>query len=140
MYAQLEDMVQFFGRREVIALSDVDDTGEINEQIVNDALQATASEIDSYLAGRYKLPLKPAPRNLTRLACDIARYHMTGNERLETEAIRQRYKSAVDFLKLVARGEVTLGPTKDGDTPNPSGSVQFAPGQKVFGRDGPGAY
>jgi len=142
MYAQVDDMIRLFGQREILALADPENTGAVNEGIVEDALSAASSEIDSYLAGRYErngLPLDPAPRHLIRVACDIARYHLTGNDRLETEPIRERYKSAVRFLELAAAGKITLGPNAQGNTPNPSGSVQFIAGHKVFGRDG-GVY
>lgn len=139
MYAQLDDLIRLFGQREVLALSDPDDTGDIDQDIIDSALVAAAAEIDSYLAGRYKLPLNPAPKNLTRIACDIARYHLTGNERLETEAIRNRYNDAVRFLELAAAGKITLGTTTQGNTPDPAGSVQFTTGQKVFSRER-GAY
>ncbi len=140
MYAQLDDMIRQLGRREVLMLADPEQTGEIDQVIIDDALVSASAEIDSYLAGRYRLPLAHVPRNMTRIACDIARYHLTGNDRLETEAVRERYKAAVRFLELAAAGKITLGATDMGDTPTPAGSVQFVTGQKVFGRSGPGAY
>jgi len=139
MYAQVDDMIRLFGQREILALADPENTGTVDAHIIEDALSAASAEIDSYLAGRYPQSFDPAPRHLIRVACDIARYHLTGNDRLETEPIRERYKSAVRFLELAAAGKITLGPNAQGNTPNPSGSVQFIAGHKVFGRDG-GVY
>lgn len=140
MYATAADMVRQFTHREVLALTDPEDTGEIDPVILDGALRAASDEIDSYVGGRYRLPLDPKPAHLTRICCDIARYVLTGDIRQETEVINERYKAAVRFLELVASGKVTLGPARDGAITSADGSVQFIQGGRVFGRQGPGAY
>jgi len=135
-YATPSDMIRQFGEAEVLALADPEHTGQVDQGVLAGALIDASAEIDSYLAGRYKLPLDPVPRNLMRLCCNMARYHLTGTNRLETEHIKDRYDAAIRYLEFVAAGKITLGPTQDnGPTPNPSGSVQFVGGGKVFGRD-----
>lgn len=140
MYATAADMIRQFQRREVLALTDPDDTGDINQEILDGALKAASAEIDTYLSGRYRLPLNPAPPHLVRICCDIARYVLTGDERQATDTINDRYRAAVRFLELVASGKVTLGPAEDGETPSSEGGVQFVQGSRVFARQGPGAY
>ncbi|MCH4576481.1 gp436 family protein [Achromobacter xylosoxidans] len=140
MYATTADMVRQFTRREVLALTDPEDTGEIDQEILGGALVAASAEIDTYLSGRYRLPLDPIPPHLVRICCDIARYVLTGDERRETEVINNRYKAAVRFLELVASGKVTLGPAENGITPSADGGVQFVQGSRVFARQGPGAF
>lgn len=140
MYATAADMIRQFQRREVLALTDPEDTGDINQDILDGALKAASAEIDTYLSGRYRLPLNPAPPHLVRICCDIARYVLTGDERQATDTINDRYKAAVRFLELVASGKVTLGPAEDGETPSSEGGVQFVQGSRVFARQGPGAY
>lgn len=135
MYATVETMTARFGQGEVIALSDRDKTGEANAAVLADALDDASSEIDTYLAGRYALPLDPAPKMLAGLCCDIARYRLCGGETVMTDEIRQRYKDATNFLKLVASGDVTLGVTAAGAVTQPDNSIQFVPGTRVFGRD-----
>lgn len=140
MYASAADMIRQFQRREVLALTDPEDTGNIDQDILDGALVAASAEIDTYLSGRYRLPLNPTPPHLTRVCCDIARYVLTGDERQETSLISERYKAAVRFLELVASGKVTLGPAENGETPSADGGVQFIQGSRVFARRGPGAF
>ncbi len=73
MYATVELMTDRLGRREVIALSDRERTGEPNPVVLADALDEASAEIDTYLAGRYALPLDPIPKMLAGVCCDIAR-------------------------------------------------------------------
>lgn len=140
MYATAADMIRQFTRREVLALTDPEDTGDIDQDILDGALRAASAEIDTYLGGRYRLPLSPAPQHLVRVCCDITRYVLTGDERQDTDTINDRYRAAVRFLELVSSGKVTLGPADNGVTPSADGSVQFVQGMRVFGRQGPGVY
>jgi len=136
-YATPSDMMRQFGEAEVLALTDPENVGQIDQGVLQGALIDASAEIDSYLAGRYKnLPLSPVPRNLVRLCCNMARYHLVGTNRLETEKIKDRYEAAIRYLEFVAAGKVTIGPPEGGlPTPDPVGSVQFVGGAKVFGRD-----
>jgi len=135
-YATASDMLRQFGQDEVLALTDPENTGAIDQGVLEGALIDASAEIDGYLAGRYKsLPLNPVPRNLVRLCCNMARYHLTGTNRLETEKIKDRYDAAIRYLEFVAAGKATIGPPEGGlPTPDPVGSVQFVGGGKVFGR------
>lgn len=135
MYATVEFMTKRFGQREVIALSDREQTGEVDSTVLADALDEASAEIDTYLAGRYALPLDPQPKMLAGICCDIARYRMCGGETVMTEEIDKRYKAAIAFLKLVASGDVTLGSTTTGSVTQPDNSVQFVTGTRVFSRE-----
>lgn len=135
MYATVQSMTARFGEYEMIALSDRAKTGHIDAAVVQDAIDDAASEIDTYLAGRYLLPLSPAPKVLNGVCCDIARYRLCGGETRDTEEIRTRYKYATNFLQRVASGDITLGTTPTGATQEPDQSVQFSTGTRVFGRE-----
>ncbi|WP_321821211.1 MULTISPECIES: DUF1320 domain-containing protein [unclassified Burkholderia] len=135
MYATVEFMTKRFGQREVIALSDREQTGEVDSTVLADALDEASAEIDTYLAGRYALPLDPQPKMLAGICCDIARYRLCGGETVMTEEIDKRYKAAIAFLKLVASGDVTLGSTTTGSVTQPDNSVQFVTGTRVFNRE-----
>lgn len=135
MYATAEFMIGRFGQREAISLSDRERTGDVNPIVLSDALDEASAEIDTYLAGRYALPLDPQPKMLAGVCCDIARYRLCGGETSMTDEIDKRYKAAIAFLKLVATGDVTLGSTTTGSIPQPDNSVQFVTGTRVFSRE-----
>lgn len=129
-YATYEDMVKSFGEREVRLISDRDNTGVPDPLVIEDGLQTADGEIDSFIAGRYSLPLRETPRVLVGIACDIARYRLTGTERTESAVILERYKMAIRYLERVAAGSVTLGSGVNTGTTVESGedAVQFCVG------------
>lgn len=139
-YATPADLINRFGEKEAIALTDRAFTGLVDEAVLAEALDQAGAEIDGYLGGRYVLPLSPVPRILTGYCCDIARYRLCGTGGVvTTDEIRDRYKDAIRFLELAAAGKVSLGGMPGGETAPTGNGVVFAPGSKVFGRDG-GAY
>ena len=141
IYATVQDMIDRFGEAELIQLTD--------PEIV--AVQAAKAErmlgdaqalVDGYVGRVYRLPLagcgKPAPvpgdpgavqmvppPQLTRIACDVARYYLYDDIAPEHE-VCLRYKAAERELGLIAEGKVVLS--------CPWGGV---PGQLVAG-DAPG--
>ncbi|KNC93291.1 gp436 family protein [Trabulsiella odontotermitis] len=129
-YATYQDMVEYFGEREVRLISDRDKNGKPDPLVVEGALQTADGEIDSFIAGRYSLPLRETPRVLVGIACDIARYRLVGTERIETTVILERYKMAIRYLEKVAAGTVTLGSGVNTGTTVESGedAVQFCVG------------
>lgn len=137
-YATSADLINRFGEKEAIALTDRAYVGVVDQAVLAGALEWATAEIDGYLGGRYTLPLAPVPRILTGYACDIARHQLCGTGGVVvTEEIRNRYQDAIKFLRLAAEGKVSLGGMPTGETaPTSSNAVVFNPGSKVFGRDG----
>lgn len=95
---------------------------------VDRALADADAEVDSYLTGRYALPLSPVPGNIARLAAAIARYRLLGDA--VTEIARKDYEDARAWLRDVAAGRVQI----EGATPiaaaAPAATVDY-----VVGRD-----
>ncbi|MFZ4221394.1 gp436 family protein [Enterobacter ludwigii] len=144
-YATYQDMVDYFGEREVRLISDRGNTGTANIIVIEDGLRTADGEIDSFIAGRYSLPLRETPRVLVGIACDIARYRLTGTERIESSVVLERYRMAIRYLEKVAAGSVTLGAGVNTGTVVESGedAVQFcvgAPRQFTRRSTGGGAY
>lgn len=132
-YATLQHLVDRFGEDELIRLSDRDNTGAINADVVAGKLVDADAEIDGYLAGRYTLPLVNMPESLRRIACDVARYHLYDDR--VTEAVQKRYDDAIKFLRMVAKGEVQLGVDTGGTPPPVSAGPQYYQGEAVFSHD-----
>jgi len=133
-------MVKRFGETEVIELTDRERTGEIDDVVLDQALEDAGAEIDTYLAARYRLPMTLAPRFLAGVCCDIARYRLVGAGTADTEEILTRYRDAVKFLTLVADGRVTLGVDPAGSLVQPGNTVQFNSGTRIFTCRDRGAY
>jgi phage gp36-like protein len=112
----LDDMLAAFGEEELLAITDRENAGDINQDVLDKGLDKAISEAWSYLAGRYTRPeTGPLPAVLTAVICDIARYRLTGGPATETEVISERYKLAISWLKQIASGAASLPELADPD-------------------------
>jgi phage gp36-like protein len=133
-YCTLADLVDRYGETEVLAYADRDRDGLADAALVDGVLADVDAEIDTYLAGRYALPLSETPRVLVRIACELARERlmMANGARLDSESPERRAADGSRAtLRDIARGTLTIG------TPVPatsSGSVQMETGGRVWGR------
>lgn len=105
-YATLQDLERRFGEREITQLADRNLDGTNDLQVVDDALMAASSEMDSYLGARYEIPIMSISDNLNRTCCDIARYLL--HENAAIEEVEKRYKRAIAWLTELARGKAVL--------------------------------
>src|ERR1019366_454403 len=106
-YATKQDMIDRFGSDELIQLTDRANLGVINDTALNSALADADAEINTYLVGRYTLPLASVSPILTRFAADIARYQLFDTR--ASDQVLQRYKDAIAFFKQIAAGNASLG-------------------------------
>lgn len=135
-YATQQDMVDRFGREELMQLTDRIGQApiEIDDAIVTARLADADETIDGYLqAAGLTLPLASVPALLTRWACDIARYFL--HAQAATEQVRQNYDDAIKGLRDVVAGRIRL--QVDGAEPERAGAdVQVStPTDRVFDRD-----
>jgi phage gp36-like protein len=105
---------------------------------VERALEDARQTINSYLGGRYQLPLSNAPQVLERIAGQIARFVLYDDS--ATEQVTTLYKDSIKFLESVANGRVQLGPTDSGATVQPSAGAEMVSSGLVFGRDSSRGY
>lgn len=134
-YATQQDMIDRFGDREVIALSDRDNNGVIDVPVLAAGLVAADNEINAYLAGAYSLPLNVTLPIVRDFACDIARYRLCSAEVVQTDEVRDRYKDAIKFFEKVASGKVSLGVSLLNQQTNMVGSVKSTVTSRVFNAD-----
>lgn len=129
-YATQTDMNERFGEAELIQLTDRGgSTGAIVTDVLDQALADADSMIDGYLAARYTLPLASVPTVLIRIGCDLARYYLYDDG--APKEVGERYQAAINFLKSVSRGEVSLGLTTP---PTSSGAPDYSAPDRVFTR------
>lgn len=109
LYATPEGLVKRYGEQSIKTLATSVDSPKVAE-----ALEDASQTIDSYLAGRYTLPLKSVPAVLERHCCYIARYFLEKNR--ATEQARRDYDDSIRYLEKVANGTISLGISEDGET------------------------
>lgn len=126
-YATRVDLVARYGEDDVVQRESMLPAGA-TAQVLADA----DAEIDSYLSGRYVVPVSPVPPVLARLACEIARYRLLGTA--SDERARNGYTDAVNWLKGVQAGRTNLA----GATPligsAPAATVELVCAERVFRR------
>lgn len=135
-YATVQNMIERFSEKEIARLSDRVGRGEtIDTAIVESKLADADAEIDGYLQTRYALPLPSVPPVLRRIATDIARYHLYDDR--ATEQVTIRYKDAVAYLRLLAKGDVALTPATGEEAPaaGSAGTPMYEAPEPVFTRD-----
>lgn len=100
---------------------------------VNRVLQDAEQTINSYLAGRYQLPLSNAPEVLERIAGQLARYFIWDDN--ATEQVQALYKDSIRFLEGVSTGKVQLGITDSGSSAQPASTAELISDGRTFGRE-----
>ena len=104
--------------------------------VVQRALNDARDTIDSYISGRYKLPIAPVPAVLERIACDLGRYYLYDDQ--VTEPVKQRHDASVKILSDVASGKAQLGADAvSGEQPvSSAGAVVVSDGRQWDRRNG----
>jgi len=109
VYATLQDLQTRFGEDALLIAADRDGDNQVDAEVVEQALEDADAEIDTYVGQQYRLPLPFVPRILTKLAVDIAFDTLSPEADTATEQRRTRREKAVQLLRSIAKGEVSLG-------------------------------
>jgi len=127
-YCSEDDILKMMPQAELAELTA--ESGDIPDpEVVAEAINKAAAEIDSYLQVRYSLPLSPTPELIKSLAVDLAIYHLYSRRSVMPPVRRQNYEAAVAFLKAVAAGQAGLVESAG----EPSAEVSGA--GRLFSRD-----
>lgn len=131
MYSSVAELTAQLGDDEVSALALLPD-GTLDTARLTEALERASDEADSYLCGRYFVPLAPVPRVLTGCINCMARYHLCGGSfGQDAEEVTRRYDAAIAWLKNVARGLASI-PGQPSPTTNTDAGVLFDAGIRVW--------
>ncbi|WP_051273246.1 gp436 family protein [Desulfotruncus alcoholivorax] len=135
MYCTLDDLLGRVPEHVIIDCTDDEDTGQINEGRVNQAIEDATSEINSYCMANYDVPFNPVPNVIKKHCVDIALYNLMSRRGFDEEKgsdriIQERYKSSVRVLENIARGLITLGVAN----PPPENAVSILSNGRKFNR------
>ena len=130
LYCTRDDLIERFGESELIQLTDEQNTGALNAATVDKAIADASNQIDSYLIGRYQLPLTEVPEFVNTYACDMARYLLWDDGALEQVTIR--YRTAIKYWRDISTGVLRLyGTTETGEN-----LVEIVSSEPVFSSRG----
>ncbi|MFH2011683.1 MAG: DUF1320 domain-containing protein [Pseudomonadota bacterium] len=134
-YSVQTDMEEQISQNELIQLTDDEDTGEVDTDVLSRAIADADAEIDSYCANRYTVPFSPVPAMIRKLSVDIAIYNLFSRRALDVSDERQqRYDNAIRFLRDLAKGLISLGAESPSPV-NPDNSVSMDSNTRVFNRN-----
>ncbi len=109
-YATQADLVPLrMTVKDLTELTDDDNTGTINADIVTAALEEASGRVESYCRMRYVTPLQQSD-DVKALTLDVAIYLLFSRRR-ETgvnETVQQRFDQAISFLKDIAAAKASL--------------------------------
>lgn len=126
-YASLDDLLLLSDTARLIDLTDrsVPAAGAIVDAVVERALDDATALADSYLAGRYDLPVSPVPAVLRRSVAAIAYHYLhidQAPDKVATDAA-----AAIKWLAQVSAGSAAL-PETGGTAPSTAsgGAVRYS--------------
>lgn len=112
MYVTAQELIDKYGADLLVNLTIKEPTGnDVPDQgIIDREIARVTGTIDGYLRNRYILPLSEVPPELAGYAEDmaIARLYSCLPERTVPEDVARNAKAAMDWLKDVQKGNVTL--------------------------------
>ena len=136
MYAEKADLLKEISEEELIQLTDDEGTGLVNDDVVLDIMDKATSEIDSYLAVRFTLPLSSVPTLLKRICVDISLYYLKMRRGIVNDEDKERKKNSDKLLGLIQSGKLTLGVPQTEEPAEIEGDeIKVSTKDKEFGED-----
>jgi len=130
-YCTVQDLVDRFGAAEMAQITDREHGAVLASAVAQRAIDDATSEMDSYLASRYGLPLPTVPPVLLVVCADIARFLLYTNA--PTEEVRKRAEDARTWLKDLSKGYANLALPADPPAAQPA---SFIASPRLFTRRG----
>lgn len=134
IYATSQDIVDRYNAETLILVFDRQRLGVPDAAAVAKALADASAELDSYIGGRYTLPLAIVPPALAGYCVDIALYRGSDSVAVPEER-RKRYEDAIRWAGKVGEGKIKLQlPTGDAPVAVTAAIKVVAP-ERVFTRE-----
>ncbi|MCG7851453.1 MAG: DUF1320 domain-containing protein [Methanosarcinaceae archaeon] len=115
-YSNIDDLKKYMRADIIRQLTDDNNTGEIDELVVDDVILQADTMIDSFLRGRYPVEItvvEDVPAMICDLSTKLAAYNLYRRNLILTlpESIAKDYKFCVDMLKQIQVGTISPFPS-----------------------------
>lgn len=110
-YSTLNDLIAASSAKDILELTDDARIGEINEGFVSEAVSKADALIDSYVSGRYRVPIAaPVPLIIGDISAQLAIYYLYERRfRADMpESIMKIYQNLIAQLKAVHDGMMDI--------------------------------
>jgi len=133
-YCIQNDILEQVDEDVLIQLTDDDDAGVVDADVVTRAIADADAEIDSYCGARYNLPFYPVPEMVRKLSVDIAIYNLFARRKGAPDDRKKRYDDAIRFLRDIAKGIGTLGADAPADDDDSGPEASTIKSDRIFSR------
>lgn len=138
IFADLAAMQARFEARDLLQLTDHENTGDIVAERIEDKLTSADALITGYVARRHRNTAQFAGNMILRdVACDYAFYLLWRSD--PPEWVVERKKAALKQLEQIAAGTLMLDAGEETAAPRP-GQILTSTADKQFGRDNLGGF
>lgn len=107
-YATVTEATNRYGSDYIITSCDRDNDGTLDSTAFQLGLDDATDWMDSFLLGRYDLPLLSVPAVFKRYCIDVAVFFVSESAGTMTTEKRDRFTRAQEFLQMVAEGKRRL--------------------------------
>ena len=110
MYCDQQDLEERISESTLIALTDDAGVGDVDVDVVAEAIADAEAIIDAHLRERYTVPLVSVPKLIKSICSDLAIYNLHARRySLDmSESMKQRYKTSIAMLEKIASGRIHL--------------------------------
>ena len=138
IFADLAAMQARFEARDLLQLTDHENTGDIVAERIEDKLTSADALITGYVARRHRNTAQFVGNTILRdVACDYAFYLLWRSD--PPEWVVERKKAALKQLEQIAAGTLMLDAGEEIAAPRP-GQILTSTADKQFGRDNLGGF
>jgi len=134
-YCTEADILEQLDEDILIQLTDDEDAGDVDDDMVTRAIVNADAEIDSYCGTKHIVPFTTVPPIIRMVSVDIAIYNLYSRRRGAPDSIKERYKDRIAFLKSVSKGEAMLGEDDPDGTPSGANAPEISSSDRIFSRE-----
>jgi phage gp36-like protein len=126
-YCTLDDIKEEIQEEVLIEITDLEETGAINEARVVTAIERADSIINAHLGVRIPVPVDPVPDAVNEMSVDIALYTLFSRNENVPKLRTDRHNMAIRMLKDFAAGNLSVGAILGEESSAGTGIVYSAP-------------
>lgn len=118
-YSSKEDLLMLVSAEELTQLSDLQNSGDIDDNIVDASIETADSLIDSYIAGRVRsVPLQTVPVIIRKISAKLALCELYSNRlnRVLPEGLGEMRKNSLEILENLKNGRIKIIADESGIT------------------------
>jgi phage gp36-like protein len=134
-YCAKADILEQLDEDILIQLTDDEDTGSVDDDMVTRAIADADAEIDSYCGVRYPVPFSTVPGIIRKLSVEFSIYNLYARRKGVSDDRKDRYNNGIRFLRDVSKGVVSLGADDPDSTPSDANTPQISSSDRIFSRD-----